>query len=51
MQTLQDRREREDARRDPVRERWLAVSAPLPVDDDPDWHELAGGLRHHERAA
>jgi hypothetical protein len=38
MSVLNEMREREEtaSRHDPM-DRWLAVSEPLAVDDDPDW--------------
>jgi hypothetical protein len=45
MSALNEMREREEtaSRHDPM-DRWLAVSEPLAVDDDPDW-ENAGWER------
>jgi hypothetical protein len=38
MSALDDKREREGtASQELDHERWLAVSEPLPVDDDPEW--------------
>jgi hypothetical protein len=34
---MNDGDERRDAEETAGRERWLAVSEPLPVDDDPAW--------------
>ena len=49
MNALTDRRESEGtASRE---DRWLAVSAPLAVDDDPDWDEPLPDHLSHERSA
>jgi hypothetical protein len=40
MRALMEMREPEEtASREPATDRWLAVSDPLAVDDDPDWDE------------
>jgi hypothetical protein len=45
MSALTETREREEtARRENPMDRWLAVSKPLAVDDDPDW-EIADSER------
>jgi|1186.fasta_scaffold564744_2 hypothetical protein len=41
----------ETATSDAEGDRWLAVSEPLPVDDDPDWEQLARELWLYEPAA
>ena len=33
------------------RDRWLAVSEPFPVDDDPDWEQSTRELWLYEPAA
>ena len=52
MHALSDRRESEEtASRGDHSDRWLAVSEPLAVDDDPDWDEAYLELWLHEPAA
>ena len=49
MRTLIDMREREEtaSRRESLR-RWLAVSEPLAIDDDPDWDDTRSEWWSHE---
>lgn len=46
MIALTEAREREEAASG--EDRWLAVSAPLAVDDDPDWDEPLPDPLPHE---
>jgi len=41
----------ETAVRERERDRWLAVSEPFPVDDDPDWEQSTRELWLYEPAA
>ena len=41
----------ETATRDRERDRWLVVSEPFPVDDDPDWGTVHPELWLDEHAA
>jgi hypothetical protein len=41
----------ETAARERERNRWLAVSEPFPVDDDPDWEQSTRELWLYEPAA
>ncbi len=52
MRALTETREREEtaSRRDSLH-RWLAVSAPLAVDDDPDWDDSDSEWWSYEPAA
>ena len=52
MQALEQEREAvEAASRVRSIERWLAVSEPLPVDDDPSWDEQLNDDWRFEHAA
>ena len=49
--TLSQMREPEETASHDSTQRWLAVSEPLAVDDDPDWDDLDLGWSSHDPRA
>jgi hypothetical protein len=51
MQALREHQLEQTTSRSPWIDRLLAVSKPLPIDDDPDWEESGLDPSLHEPAA